>query len=124
MERRSVRSGYGYEAVHGYCRAVRVGAQVFVSGTTARGAALQEDAYGQACSALAVIGAALAELGAGFGDVVRTVVYVVDMGDAGLVSRAHREAFGATPPASTMVRVAGLLEAGMLVEIEATAVVG
>lgn len=123
MDRRTVASGYEYEAVHGYCRAVRVGAHIFVSGTTARGAALAGDAYEQACSAFAVIEAALRELGSGMGDVVRTVIFLVDMADAAAVSRAHREVLGSVQPASTMVQVAGLLAPSMRVEVEVTAMV-
>ena len=68
--------------------AVRVGDHVFVSGTTARPDDLGADAYIQAKSALAIIAKAMTELGAGFADVVRTSVFIVDMADIDQVTRA------------------------------------
>ena len=55
-------------------------------------------------------------------DVVRTVIYVTDIGDADLVGRAHSEVFGNVRPASTMVQVSALIRPEMRVEIEAYAV--
>jgi enamine deaminase RidA (YjgF/YER057c/UK114 family) len=55
--------------------------------------------------------------------VVRTVIYVTNIGDADVVGRAHREAFGDICPASTMVHVSGLIRPEMRVEIEAYAVI-
>jgi enamine deaminase RidA (YjgF/YER057c/UK114 family) len=121
--RKNISSGYAFEDAYGYSRAVRVGDQVFVSGTTARGAALDGDAYRQMTDALATVTAALGEAGAALRHVVRTVVYVRDMADADLVARAHRETFGAARPASTLVQVAALTPASARVEIEVTAVV-
>lgn len=122
MTRQRIASGYPLEDEYGYSRAVRAGNQVFVSGTTARGDQLRGDAYVQTRAVLATVAAALAEAGAGLADVVRTVVYVVDMADAPLVARAHLECFETVRPASTLVAVAGLLPTGARVEIEATAV--
>lgn len=122
-ERLNIFSGYPFEDTYGYARAVRVGNQVFVSGTTARGADLDRDAYGQAGSAIGLIAEALGQAGADLRHVVRTVVYVTDMADTDAVARAHREAFGAVRPASTLVKVAGLTPATARVEIEATAIV-
>ena len=79
MSRQNISSGYGFEDVYGYSRAVRVGNQVLVSGTTARPPQLGGDAYVQAKAALAMIAEALAKAGAGMQHVVRTVVYVIDM---------------------------------------------
>ena len=122
--RRNVRSGSPYEDVYGYCRAVRVGNTVHVSGTTAQPPNLAEsDAYEQAIAALGVIGRALREVGAGTPDVVRTVTYVTDIGDFDLVARAHRETFEEVRPAATLVEVSSLLEPAMKVEIEVYAVI-
>ncbi len=88
LERRNISSGYPYEDTYGYSRAVRVGTQVFVSGTTARPPYLDGDTYAQARAALATVAEALAQAGAELRHVVRTVVYVVDMSDAPLVARA------------------------------------
>lgn len=123
MTRQLVSSGGPLEPIYGYSRAVRVGAQVHVAGTAARGEALAGDAYVQTQDILGTIGRALAEAGAKIGDVVRTVIYVTDIGDAALVGKAHHETFGDVRPASTMVQVSALVSPQMRVEIEAYAVI-
>ncbi len=123
MSRVNISSGGPFEPVYGYSRAVRVGNQVHVSGTTARPPDDAKDAYGQAIASLEIIGKALGDVGASFGDVVRTVVYVTDMVDADRVARAHREIFGDIRPASTLVAVTALLRPELLVEIEAYAII-
>ena len=123
MTRKSIGSGDPFEDIFGYARAVRVGAHVFVSGTTARPPHLGGNAYVQMTGAIATIAAALGEAGAELRHVVRTVVYVVNMADADHVARAHREAFGAWRPASTLVQVGALTPADALVELEVTAIV-
>jgi enamine deaminase RidA (YjgF/YER057c/UK114 family) len=89
LSRQNISSGYAFEDTYGYSRAVRVGNQVLVSGTTARPPQLGGDAYVQAKAALAMIAEALAKAGAGMQHVVRTVVYVIDMADIEHVARAH-----------------------------------
>ena len=123
MSRQNVTSGYAFEDIYGYSRAVRVGNQVFVSGTTARPPQLDGNAYLQAKASLAIIAEALAKTGAGMQHVVRTVVYVIDMADTQHVARAHSEAFDQIRPASTLVQVAALTPASARVEIEATAII-
>jgi enamine deaminase RidA (YjgF/YER057c/UK114 family) len=123
LERQNFSSNYPFEDAYGYSRAVRVGNQVFVSGTTARSPHLDGDAYVQAKAALAVITDVLAEAGAGLQDVVRTVVYVIDMADTQRVARAHSEVFDRVRPASTLVQVGALTPASARVEIEVTAVI-
>ncbi len=118
--RRSVTSGAPWEGRYGYRRAVRIGDVVAVSGTTAAG----PDAYAQARAAFATALDALAALGGRPEDVVRTRMYVVDIAEAEAVGRAHAEAFGAHPPAATMVEVAALIAPELLVEVELDAVVG
>jgi enamine deaminase RidA (YjgF/YER057c/UK114 family) len=102
---------------------VRVGAQVHVAGTAARGEALAGDAYVQTQNILDTIRSALEQAGSRVEDVVRTVIYVTDIGDADLVGRAHQEVFGAVRPASTMVQISALIRPEMRVEIEAFAVI-
>lgn len=126
MTRQNISSGTPWEALAGYSRAVRVGNQVYVSGTTASDAsgAVQNpgDAAGQARYVLNKIAAALAEAGATLEDVVRTRVFVRDLADWEAVARAHGEVFGAIRPANTLVR-AEMIQPAMLVEIEAVAII-
>ena len=99
---------------------------VFVSGTVAweaDGAVHETSVYGQARRTIENILAALAQAGATAADVVRTRIYMVDIEQWEEVARAHREVFGANPPASTMVEVSRLARPEMLVEIEADAVI-
>jgi enamine deaminase RidA (YjgF/YER057c/UK114 family) len=123
MTRQVVSSGGPFEQIYGYSRAVRVGAQVHVAGTAARGEALAADAYVQTQNILGTIRSALEQAGARVEDVVRTVIYVTDIGDADLVGRAHQEVFGAVRPASTMVQISALIRPELRVEIEAFAVI-
>jgi enamine deaminase RidA (YjgF/YER057c/UK114 family) len=123
LTRASISSGYLFEDTYGYSRAVRVGDQVFVSGTTARAPHLDEDAYKQMMGAIETVAASLREVGAQLHHVVRTVVYVVDMADIPNIARAHQETFGAFRPASTLVQVAALTPASARIEIEVTAIV-
>jgi enamine deaminase RidA (YjgF/YER057c/UK114 family) len=123
MTRQVISSGGPLEQTYGYSRAVRVGTQVHVAGTAARGEALAGDAYVQTQNILGTIRSALEQAGARVEDVVRTVIYVTDIDEAELVGRAHREVFGEVRPASTMVQVLALVRPEMRVEIEAYAVI-
>lgn len=125
-ERRRITSGSPYEAELGFCRAVRVGDRVLVSGTAPiwPDGGCDPDPGAQARRCLEIIAAALEDAGASITDVVRTRMYVTGAGYAGAVGEAHRAVLGATLPASTIVVVADLLDPRWKVEIEAEAVVG
>ena len=94
MTRQLISSGGPFEQTYGYSRAVGVGGQVQVAGTAARGDPLAGDAYVQTQNILATIRTALEQAGARIEDVVRTVIYVTNIGDADAVRRAHSEVFG------------------------------
>lgn len=119
-----VSSGSPYEASIGFCRAVRVGSRILVSGTAPvedDGSSCQGDAEAQAERCLAIIVRAVEALGGSAEDVVRTRMYLTDAADGGAVGRAHGRWFGDVGPASTMVVVAALLRPEWRVEIEAEA---
>lgn len=110
-----------------YCRAVRAGSFIAVSGTVAvddEGRAVAPgDAYAQARFALGRIERALEQLGAGLRHVVRTRVFLTDMAHFDDFARAHREVFQGLDPAATAVEVSRLVAPEFVVEIEADAVV-
>ena len=128
MARILISSDVPWESVVGYSRAVRAGDLVEITGTTDAGpdgASLHPgDAYEQAREILRRIAAVLDQAGARLEDVVRTRMFVTDIGRWEEVGRAHGEVFGEIRPATTMVEVSRLIEPSLLVEIEATAVVG
>lgn len=118
-------SGSPFEATIGFCRAIRVGDRVIVSGTAPiwPDGSVELDEYLQARRCFEIIEAALTELGGRMQDVVRTRIFVTSIAWIEGVSRAHGEIFGAIQPAATMVVVKELLNEHWRVEIEAEAVV-
>lgn len=129
MTRTRIHTGAPWEARYGYCRAVRAGNQVFVTGTVALTPDGKPHAPGdhgaQAARALEIIEGALNEAGAKISDVVRTRMFVVGMTleaqDA--IGAAHRAMFADFPPATSMIGVAAFVDPAFVVEIEANAVV-
>lgn len=125
MNRERHFSASPYEAQFGYCRALRTGRTIRVSGTAPIGpkgnTAAPGDAFGQAWRCLQVIEEAVEALGGRLEDIVRTRIYVTRREDWSVVARAHGQVFGKIQPVTTLVVVAGLLDPEWLVEIEAEA---
>jgi enamine deaminase RidA (YjgF/YER057c/UK114 family) len=126
--RSRVSSGAKWEPIIGYSRAVRVGRQVFVAGTTSTDAAGnivgKGDAAAQMRQVLANIERALDLSGARMTDVVRTRIFVTDIAQWESIGRVHGEVFHAIRPAATMVEVKRLIDPDLLVEVEVDAVIG
>lgn len=131
-QRQNISSGTPWESTVGYSRAVRVctkaGNHIWVAGTTASdelgNVIAVGDAAQQARYILNKIQRALVEAGATLQDVVRTRIYVTNIGEWESVGRVHGEFFGDIRPASTMVEVSKLVDDQHLVEIEVDAFVG
>ncbi|MGD2068944.1 MAG: RidA family protein [Gemmatimonadota bacterium] len=125
MEFERVFSGAPWEAKVGYCRALRAGDRVFVTGTAPLapdgGVHAPGDAYRQTRRCLEIIETALAELGVGMERVVRTRMFVTDIERWEEYGRAHGEVFAEHPCTTTLVEVRRLIEPDMLIEIEADA---
>lgn len=118
-------SGAPWETKVGYCRALRIGPQVWVTGTAPvadDGSTFAPgDPHGQATRCFELIAAALAGVGAELSHVVRTRMFVTDIAHWEAFGRAHAEAFAGHHPTTTMVEVSRLIDPQMLIEIEADA---
>ena len=120
------RDGAPWEPVAGYSRAARAGRFIAVSGTTAPDGAARfpDDTYGQVRAALGKVVEAVEALGGSRSDIIRTRVLLVPGADVDGACRAHLEVLGDVAPANTLLFIAGLIGPGLLVEVEADAVLG
>lgn len=120
-------SGTKWEPIVGYSRAIRIGNQILITGTTATDENGEivgvDDAYVQTVQVIRNIERALKALGAGLKDVVRTRMFVTDIDRWEEYGRAHGEFFREIKPCATMVEVRRLIDDRMLIEIEADAVI-
>lgn len=124
--RLNISSGAKWEDIIGYSRAVRIGNVIESAGTTAIDESGQivglNDPYQQTKFIIAKIEKALVSAGATLKDVVRTRMFVTDIGHWEEIGRAHGEYFREIKPASTMVEVKSLINREMLIEMEVTAI--
>lgn len=111
----------------GYCRAIRAGNHIFISGTAPvddeGNTVAPGNGYVQARQCFQIIQKTLHSMGADLSNIVRTRMYVTDISRWQEYGQAHQEAMGAYPPASTMVEVKALINSDMLIEIEVDALV-
>lgn len=125
MKRQLISSGAKWESIVGYSRAVKIGNQLWVAGTTATNendeVVGKGDAGAQTRYILAKIERALKEGGATMNDVVRTRIFATDISQWEAIGKAHGEVFANIRPASTMVEVSKLIDPDHLVEIEVDA---
>lgn len=126
-DRKIIQSGTKWEDIVGYSRAVRVGQQVYVAGTTAtddNGDIVGKgDAYTQTKFILEKIEKALHDSGARMRHVVRTRMFVTDASLWEAIARAHSEVFDTVRPVATLVEVQALIGEDYLIEIEVDAVI-
>jgi 2-iminobutanoate/2-iminopropanoate deaminase len=105
-----------------YCDAVRFGNLLFISGvapTDAAGRVVSDDVVAQARQVFLNMKRVLDAAGAGFGDILKVTVYLLDVNDRAKINPVRREFFGEARPASTLLGVKELAIRGMKVEIEA-----
>jgi enamine deaminase RidA (YjgF/YER057c/UK114 family) len=126
--RLNVASGRQLESLAHYSRALRVGDTVLQSGTTAidrQGNVRGEGDVARQVEAIMRIAAwSMGKAGGRLDDVVRSRIYVTDIGVADAAARAIAGYFGTARPAATLVQVDGLARPTQLIEIELDAVDG
>jgi enamine deaminase RidA (YjgF/YER057c/UK114 family) len=125
-ERTSVSSGSPFEPQLGFCRAVRVGNTIAVSGTAPLSPEGRTvgigDAAAQARRCLEIIADALERLGTSISATLRTNILLKRIDDWKAVGQIHGEFFNNVRPATTVMQIVGFIDPDWLVEIEADAV--
>jgi enamine deaminase RidA (YjgF/YER057c/UK114 family) len=126
MKRVNISSGAIWEDLVGYSRAVRIGNQIEISGTTSVDGETvvgKGDLYFQTIFIFQKIEKTLTEAGASIKDVVRTRMYVTDISKWEEAGRAHSEFFKDIKPATSMIEVSRLINPELLIEIEVSAII-
>ncbi len=121
-------TGAPWEKKVGYCRVLRVGPHVYVSGTAPVNDQNQTHApgngYEQAKKCLEIIKDSLQKVDVPMSKVVRTRMFVTDISKWDEFGKAHAEFFKEYPPTTSMLEIKSLIDPQMLIEIEADAYVG
>ncbi|MEW6499288.1 MAG: RidA family protein [Cyanobacteriota bacterium] len=127
MQVERIFSGAPWESQVSYCRAIKIGHHIYVSGTApiddAGKIVAPGDAYAQAKRCLEIIQTSLQALGAGCRHIVRTRMFVTDISRWAEFGKAHHEFFAEYPPVTSMLEVKSLIDPTMLIEIEADAII-
>ncbi|OAZ04944.1 RidA family protein [Flavobacterium succinicans] len=125
MKRQNILTGSPWEDKMGYCRAVRIGNIIEVSGTVAivDGEKVKaNDAYAQTLNILERVEKVLQDLNVGMKDVIRTRIFTTDVSTFEDVARAHSAFFKEVKPTTGFYGINQLVAPEYLVEIEFTAI--
>jgi len=126
MKRENVLTGSPWEDKMGYCRAVRIGNTIEVSGTVAIVDELNvkaTDAYAQTHNIIERVEKVLQEVNASLEDVIRTRIFTTDISTFEAVAQAHSAFFKDIKPATGFYEINKLIAPEYLVEIEFTAII-
>jgi enamine deaminase RidA (YjgF/YER057c/UK114 family) len=127
MERTNVLFGNPYEEIVGFSRAVRVGPLISVGGTAPIGERGEtvglNDVAAQARCCFEIIQSALESAGADLSHVVRTRMFLTDVGDFEVVAAIRKEFVGEYKPVDTIVEVSRFVNPEWRIEVEADAVI-
>lgn len=126
MKRENILTGSPWEDKMGYCRAVRIGNIVEVSGTVAivdDEKVKADDAYAQTYNIIERVEKVLEDLNVGIKDVIRTRIFTTNISTFEEVARAHSAFFKDVKPTTGFYEISKLVAPEYLVEIEFTAVV-
>ncbi len=110
-----------------FSRCLVVGDQVFIAGITAAGPdgiAGGDSMEGQARAVYTRIKHLMEAAGGTMDDIVRLLTFVTDISRRDEILRVRREFFSGDYPTSTLVEVSGLVLPGLLIEVEAQAILG
>jgi len=124
---RTIETPHAPKAIGPYSQGVIAAGLLFTAGQIAldpgTGTIVEGDVTAQTRRVLANLEAILSAAGARWSDVVKTTVFLHDMGDFAKVNEVYAEVFGSARPARSTVQVSALPR-GVLVEIDAIATVG